>query len=788
LNKNERDEKVRRMLLPDIPVVYGNDKQITAMYMSDLGVQVYHSHHQASQQRAAEALAAYPVLHERLINIGTSHGMYENLPGNSIHYLLVNSPLMEHTDRWTIVADKNLIPFKDYNVYSDKIFRKIPNGMERPASEPADLTSFGITKDSFTVCIVSRAKKEKGWLNAVNAVEAARERTGKDVHLILVGDGEVYDEYSQTLSNDHIHFIGFSDDPCSYMKSADLVTLPSYYASESAPLCLIEAMMCGKPCLATDIGDVRDMLTCDGELAGDVSPMEDFTVDDADLTDRLVRLITNKTAYKKAARTAKKKSAVYEIDNVAREYLSLYSDWYTMHKRPEPAYIMDLQNKRSRILAESENGRGPLVTVIVPNYCHEKFLPERLDCIFEQTYRNIDVLLMDDCSKDNSREILMSYAERYPDKARILFNDTNSGGVFRQWAKGIQNAKGDLCWIAESDDFCERDFLESVLPAFEDPDVKLSYCRYCFVDENDRRNEEGFDAYMSAVSDTKWRHNYVNDSEDEVETALGIINTIPNASGAVFRRPVDDPIFDDEDWYRMKICGDWLFYLHILKGGKVAYTIDTTSYFRFHSNNSSAKTYTNDTYYKEHAVIASAIRNLYHTDRKVIERNNERIRLFYHDHVEGTDADFEKLYNVDDAMRFVYDRRAADKAAVHQSEKIRPGGKTVIIDPLEGLRSHQDLTILEKMVYAGGNSGNMLYVKAVEDQIDYKDRVWFNSMSLSDKGTSGASAVIPATNLIIRGPDHLIDSMRPIYEHSECNITMVGLGAQAYPPFDTPKK
>ncbi|MBQ5310908.1 MAG: hypothetical protein ILP19_02555, partial [Oscillospiraceae bacterium] len=197
LLKNERDDKVRAMLSPEVPVVYGESKAAIAMYIADFGVQVYNSHHQAIQQRAAEALDAYPFIAKKILNIGTSHGMYENLARDSADYLFRESALMKVTDRWTYVANKNIKPFEEYNVYDPKIFKKIPNGMVRPETSPVDMAQFGITGDSFTVCIVSRAKKEKGWLNAVNAVEKAREKTGRDIHLLLVGDGEVYDEYSK---------------------------------------------------------------------------------------------------------------------------------------------------------------------------------------------------------------------------------------------------------------------------------------------------------------------------------------------------------------------------------------------------------------------------------------------------------------------------------------------------------------------------------------------------------------------------------------------------------------
>lgn len=109
---------------------------------------------------------------------------------------------------------------------------------------------------------------------------------------------------------------------------------------------------------------------------------------------------------------------------------------------------------------ESKKMAYPLVSVIVPNYNHASFLVERLESIYNQTYKNIEVILLDDCSTDNSREILSYYAKKYAHKTITLFNDVNSQRVFRQWNKGLNVAKGELIWIAESDDYCELDFLE----------------------------------------------------------------------------------------------------------------------------------------------------------------------------------------------------------------------------------------------------------------------------------------------------------------------------------------
>ncbi|HET6990511.1 MAG TPA: glycosyltransferase family 2 protein, partial [Bacteroidia bacterium] len=101
---------------------------------------------------------------------------------------------------------------------------------------------------------------------------------------------------------------------------------------------------------------------------------------------------------------------------------------------------------------------SPLVSVILPNYNHARFLEQRIKSILSQTFRDFEIIILDDCSTDNSREIIDRY--RSDEKiSHVIFNETNSGSAFSQWKKGIQSASGTYIWIAESDDFCDPDFL-----------------------------------------------------------------------------------------------------------------------------------------------------------------------------------------------------------------------------------------------------------------------------------------------------------------------------------------
>ena len=97
------------------------------------------------------------------------------------------------------------------------------------------------------------------------------------------------------------------------------------------------------------------------------------------------------------------------------------------------------------------------VSVILPNYNHAEFLPERLDSIYNQTYQNLEVIILDDCSTDESVSILNNY-KNHPKTAHFVINKENTGSPFIQWEKGFKLVKGDVIWIAESDDYCDLNF------------------------------------------------------------------------------------------------------------------------------------------------------------------------------------------------------------------------------------------------------------------------------------------------------------------------------------------
>ena len=83
-----------------------------------------------------------------------------------------------------------------------------------------------------------------------------------------------------------------------------------------------------------------------------------------------------------------------------------------------------------------------------------RFLRRRIESVLCQTYQDFELILLDDCSSDESRSLLSEYAG--DPRVRIEFNEVNSGSPFKQWNKGVRLARGEYVWIAESDDYADE--------------------------------------------------------------------------------------------------------------------------------------------------------------------------------------------------------------------------------------------------------------------------------------------------------------------------------------------
>jgi len=247
-----------------------------------------------------------------------------------------------------------------------------------------------------------------------------------------------------------------------------------------------------------------------------------------------------------------------------------------------------------------------LVSVIVPNYNHARFLDKRLTSIALQSFRDFEVILLDDASSDNSTEILKAWAEKH--NWQYHFNTENSGSPFIQWNKGIARATSPFIWIAESDDYCENTFLEKLVPLLQNnAQVGIAYGQSLLVDEQDKLLYSYRENLEFIYKSKAWESDFIKTGKDACRTWLLHHNPIPNASGILIRKEAYLKVGKADN--TMRLNGDWHLYAKILLHYDLAFIAQDLNYFRVHQATQRSKSIRNASVYQELITINTLIRS-----------------------------------------------------------------------------------------------------------------------------------------------------------------------------------
>jgi glycosyltransferase involved in cell wall biosynthesis len=124
-----------------------------------------------------------------------------------------------------------------------------------------------------------------------------------------------------------------------------------------------------------------------------------------------------------------------------------------------------------------QNPIEPLVSVIIPNYNHAQYVGAAIRSVLAQTYRNYEIIVVDDGSTDNSREVVAQFGER------VNYIYKTNAGLSAARNTGFQASKGSLIGVLDADDLYEPAYLQTLVAALQaNPDAAGVYCGYQFVD------------------------------------------------------------------------------------------------------------------------------------------------------------------------------------------------------------------------------------------------------------------------------------------------------------------
>ena len=362
---------------------------------------------------------------------------------------VINGNLIDSCENY-----EEVIPFKKYVEVSEeakKQFKErkgkdcvvIPNIIDSEEIKKLSKEKVDIEKKSNNFLIVSRIDQQKGFSRLRKILDECENKYGKDYQFIVIGSCYLYPQYSEQIKRElasyNVIWLGKQDNPYKYMAWADSLWQLSDY--ESQCMVMYESLILGTPCVCTDFPNaIKELVDGKGYvLKKDLSNLDLDTIRNL------------------------KKDFKYEYQDYAKEWLKLI----------EPVEKKDYK-----------------FSIIIPNYNNGKWLEQCLNSVLNQTYKNYEIIFIDDMSEDNSLEIANKMLKTPHKVLKVPYKKYNGGTR----NIGIMEATGDYIICIDSDDHLKNNnTLQEINDNLEDEDIMFL----------------GFDLYKDGVEDLfPFRPNY----------------------------------------------------------------------------------------------------------------------------------------------------------------------------------------------------------------------------------------------------------------------------------------
>ncbi|MBV9848713.1 MAG: glycosyltransferase family 2 protein [Armatimonadetes bacterium] len=211
------------------------------------------------------------------------------------------------------------------------------------------------------------------------------------------------------------------------------------------------------------------------------------------------------------------------------------------------------------------------VSILISNYNYARYLPAALDSVLAQTYRDFEIIVVDDGSTDDSRAVLTRYQSQHPDRMRVLFQPNQGQGA--AFNAGFAIATGDVIAFLDADDVWYPPKLQRVAEALRDPDIIGVMHQSDIIDRDGKVTDPGPTPARMPTGDLA-----------PLVAASGGAWCFVATSGLSYRRSVLDSVFPvaADDW---TLCADGVLAYCTAFLGPVKTRYEILSGYRVHGAN-----------------------------------------------------------------------------------------------------------------------------------------------------------------------------------------------------------
>lgn len=459
----------------------------------------------------------------------------------------------------TVTQDAKKVLLKLFEIPESKV-TIIYNGIEinsikKKRNKEKLREKYNFSTNEKIILFAGRLTQEKGIGELTQAFEKLIKKYNQEKYRLIFcgkGDHNIACKYINHYLN--VTFSGNIDKKKLYdfYAMADVGVVPSYF--DQCSYTVIEMMANKLPVIISDVEGLNELVDKHTGLKTKISFSPQKTLLNVNnLKSNILSILKDKCNSTELVENAYKKVLQsLTADKMAEQTFRTYET--LLSKKTE---------KKDRIKLPN------LVSVIIPCYNAERYIEKCLQSVLHQTYENIEIILIDDASQDNTREIISKIVDS---RLNVVYNENNQGIVYCL-NKAIKIAQGEYIARLDADDYMTEDRIKLQVDFLEkNKDLYLIGSNHILIDENG--NTLKYSSYP--------------ESSEEIHIMKYFMNPISHPT-VLFRKSVFDEFKYDDEY---SDCEDYALWFDISKKYKIANISQHTTYHRIHSNSVSSKSST----------------------------------------------------------------------------------------------------------------------------------------------------------------------------------------------------